>query len=86
MCLGILRNWQFELRIEQKHQAYFIRCLAHPAIQQNHKLQSEVIAICKTILNDKSQPPLMIKDGTRNWLQNIAENNLFPKWDTDADI
>jgi hypothetical protein len=86
MCLGIVRNWQFELQIEQKHQAYFIRCLAHPAIQQNPKFRTEVSKICQTILKDNRQPPLMIKDGTRIWLQHIVENNQFPEWDIEGDI
>ena len=86
MCLGIVRNWQFELQIQQPHQAYFIRCLAHPAIQQNPKLRNEVIAICQIILYNNNQLPLMIKDGTLIWLKNIAENNQFPEWDFDGDF
>lgn len=80
MCLGLIRNWKFELRIKQKHQAYLIRCLAHPAIQRDDKLRLEIIAICKEILNCVTQPPLIINEGTRFWLESIVECNQFPEW------
>jgi hypothetical protein len=81
MCLGMIRNWRFELLIQQKHQSYFIRCLAHPAIQRNRKLRQEIIAICKEILHDHTQLQLILNEGTRFWLENIVENNKFPEWD-----
>jgi len=80
MCLGLIRNWRFELRINQKHQAYFIRCLAHPAIQRDEKLRQKMIAICKDILHCNTQPPLIINDETRKWLVNIIQKSQFPEW------
>ena len=85
MCLGLIRNWQFELRIKQKHQGYFIRSLAHPAIQQDNKLRQEIIAICKEILHCVTQPPLIINVGTRIWLEDIVERNQFPEWSSEQE-
>jgi uncharacterized protein YfaT (DUF1175 family) len=83
MCIGLLRNWWFELNIAQKHQAYFIRCLAHPAIQQDSRLQQEVTEICAEILRHHAREPLHIHEGTRVWLENIVERGQFPEWWTE---
>jgi hypothetical protein len=85
MCLGIVQNWRFELRIEQKYQTYFIRCLAHPSIQKDSSLRQTAVTFCQTILSDHTQPPLLIHDDTRIWLENIAERNQFPEWDNDLE-
>lgn len=74
-CLFIIRNWKDEFRIPKRHWAYFIRCLAHPIIEQQSKLQEEIRSLCAEMLIVDECPAKLTE-----WLSSISKENRFPEW------
>ena len=74
-CLFIIRNWKDEFRIPKRHWAYFIRCLAHPIIEQQSKLQEEIRSLCAEMLLVDECPAKLTE-----LLSSISKENRFPEW------
>ncbi|MBG6129150.1 hypothetical protein IWQ47_000158 [Aquimarina sp. EL_43] len=80
LSIGIIRNWQFELRGEQKHKAYFTRCLANINITGDQKLKNEVINICNTIQTTPFRKVLRLTPDLEKQIEQIVKLGKFPEW------
>jgi hypothetical protein len=76
-CIYFIKNWKSEFERPKIKWGYFIRCLAHPKIQEQPKLREEVRSLCRNMLN-AIKAPKEIKD----WLNSIVLNDIFPQWNS----
>ena len=74
-CLYFIRNWKNEFGRSKKYWGYLVRSLAHPIIQEQAYLKSEVQLLAIDMLHAKNCPPKL-----KNWLSSIVHNGVFPQW------
>ena len=76
-CLLIIKNWAQEFKAKRKFWGYFIRSLAHPIIQREPELLSEIRQLCLQMFIADNCPSQI-----KSFVQSIAEGNEFPLWKT----